>query len=444
MKQILLAALGAAAMLGGDFKAGVAKTDISPAGPIWMAGYAARTKPSEGVLQPLHVKALALEDGKKGRLVILTSDLIGFPKSVAEEIAVGALKQYGLERAQLVLNASHTHSGPVVWPNLGGMYPMNAAQKADVEAFTRKLVGQCVETIGAALAKLAPAELHYSVGEAKFAIYRRLAGENGTIRLAPNPAGPVDHAVPTLQVRNGAGDLEAVLFSYSCHNTTMTGEFYQLHGDYAGFAQAAIEEAHPKAVALFATACAGDQNPNPRSALEHVKNHGQALAAAVGRVLAGPRPKALRGRIRTGFHLTDLSFQPFGRNDFEAELKSENKYAVGRAKRMLQLIDERRIPRRLSYPVQVAKVGELGLVTLGGEVTVEYCLRLRKELNDPQLMVMGYSNDVMCYIPSAREVAEGGYEAKESFIFYEQPAPLAARAEEEVVTAVKKLWARVK
>jgi hypothetical protein len=94
--------------------------------------------------------------------------------------------------------------------------------------------------------------------------------------------------------------------------------------------------------------------------------------------------------------------------------------------------------------VQAAKIGPLGLVTLGGEVTVEYCLRLRRELEDPALMVLGYSNDVMCYIPSAREVAEGGYEAKESFIYYEQPAPLAARAEEEVVTAVKRVWARVR
>ncbi len=442
--KILVLPLLAGSLMAADWKAGVAKTDITPKGPIWMAGYAARTKPSEGVLLPLHVKALAVEDSRKGRVVILTSDIIGFPKSVAEEIAVGALKHYGLERSQIVLNSSHTHSGPVVWPNLRGMYPMNAEQRATVEAFTRDLVAKSIATIGEALAKLHTAQLHYSLGEAKFAAFRRLPAPDGTIKNAPNPAGPVDHAVPTLEVRDVQGKLDAVLFSYSCHNTTMTGEFLQLHGDYAGFAQAAVEKQHPGSVALFATACAGDQNPYPRSALEHAQSHGAALAAAVNRVIATPKGKALAGRVRTGFRLTDLSFQPFGKNDFEEELKSSNKYAVGRAQAMLRLIEERRIPRSLSYPVQVVKIGPMGLVALGGEVVVQYCLRLRKELQAPNLMVLGYSNDVMCYIPDAKESAEGGYEGKDSFIYYEQPAPLAPKAEEEVVTAVKSLWRKVK
>lgn len=447
MKFLLLPCL-AGALLAAEWKAGVAKTDITPAGPIWMAGYAARTKPSEGVLLPLHVKALAIEDQRKGRVVILTSDIIGFPKSVAEEIAVGALKQFGLERSQLVLNSSHTHSGPVVWPNLRGMYPMNPEQRAQVEAFTRGLVAKSIATIGEALGKLQTASVHYEVGEAKFAIFRRLPAADGSIKLAPNPAGPVDHAVPTLAVRDAQGNLSAVLFSYSCHNTTMTGEFFQLHGDYAGFAQAELEKKHPNTVALFATACAGDQNPNPRSSLEHTRKHGEALAAAVEQVMAkvqaAPKSKGLQGRVRSGFQLTNLSFQPFGKNDFEAELQSTNPYAVGRAKTMLRMMEERSIPSRLSYPVQVVKIGPMSLVALGGEVVVQYCLRLRKELNDPKLMVLGYSNDVMCYIPDAKEVQEGGYEGKDSFIYYEQPAPLAAKAEEELVTAVKELWRKVK
>jgi hypothetical protein len=440
----LLCLLCLSVIVRGEWKAGVAKIDITPAGPIWMAGYAARSKPSEGVLAPIYVKALALEDERRGRVVILTSDLIGFPRSVAEEIAVGALKEYGLNRPQLLLNSSHTHSGPVVWPNLSGMYPMNAEQRATVEAFTRKLVRQCLEAIGAALNKLAPSRLDYSTGEAKFAVHRRLPAPDGTIKLAPNPAGPVDHAVPTLEVRDPTGALTAVLFSYSCHNTTMTGEFLQLHGDYAGFAQAEIEARHPGTVALFATGCAGDQNPNPRSALEHAQNHGRTLAAAVEKQLTQPKSKPLAGRLRTGFRQIELSFQPFGKNDFEEELKSANKYAVGRAQAMLNLIEERRIPRTLSYPVQVVKIGAMNIVALGGEVVVQYCLRLRRDLNDANLMVLGYANDVMCYIPDAREVAEGGYEAKDSFIYYGQPAPLAAKAEEELVTAVKNLWRRVK
>ena len=112
------------------WQAGVAKIDITPQGPIWMAGYASRSHPSEGVLQQLYVKALALDDGHKGRVVIVSSDLIGLPRGVSDEVAIAVLKKYGVERGQLVLNVSHTHSGPVVWPNLSDMYPMNAEQRA--------------------------------------------------------------------------------------------------------------------------------------------------------------------------------------------------------------------------------------------------------------------------------------------------------------------------
>ena len=47
------------------------------------------------------------------------------------------------------------------------------------------------------------------------------------------------------------GTLRAVLFGYSCHNTTLGGDFYQVDGDYAGMAQRELEQAHPGATALF-------------------------------------------------------------------------------------------------------------------------------------------------------------------------------------------------
>src|SRR5689334_22796503 len=67
-----------------SWKAGVATTVITPDGPIWMAGYAARNKPSEGKVQDLHAKALALEDASGGRVVIATMDLIGMTRLIRD------------------------------------------------------------------------------------------------------------------------------------------------------------------------------------------------------------------------------------------------------------------------------------------------------------------------------------------------------------------------
>ncbi|HFB98412.1 MAG TPA: hypothetical protein ENJ62_04665, partial [Bryobacterales bacterium] len=108
--------LAAAAGWGAEFRAGAARVDVTPEGPIWMSGYAVRDHPSEGVDQPLYVRALALEDAGGRRFVFVSLDLIGIPRSLADEVAARAAKEYGLERAQLLLNASHTHAGPVVWP----------------------------------------------------------------------------------------------------------------------------------------------------------------------------------------------------------------------------------------------------------------------------------------------------------------------------------------
>src|SRR5215470_16897311 len=65
------------------WKAGVATVDITPQESIWLAGYGMRTKPSEGVLRNIYVKALALQDERGATPVLVTSDLLGFPKDVS-------------------------------------------------------------------------------------------------------------------------------------------------------------------------------------------------------------------------------------------------------------------------------------------------------------------------------------------------------------------------
>ena len=68
-------------------RAGVGRAEITPASPIWMSGYAARTHPSEGVLSPLWAKALAIESGPGERIVIVSVDVVGVPRVVSDAVA---------------------------------------------------------------------------------------------------------------------------------------------------------------------------------------------------------------------------------------------------------------------------------------------------------------------------------------------------------------------
>src|SRR6185436_11463131 len=118
MRILILLQLWVFSLTGATFKAGLARVDITPQGPIWMSGYAARAHPSEGVLNRLWAKALAVESSPGGRIVIVSTDLVGIPRELSDEVAAKLKKQYGLNRSQFLMNASHTHSGPIVWPNL--------------------------------------------------------------------------------------------------------------------------------------------------------------------------------------------------------------------------------------------------------------------------------------------------------------------------------------
>ncbi len=100
------------------WKAGLAKVVITPEKPIWMSGYANRNKPSEGKVHDLYAKALALEDPAGKRMVLVTTDLIGFSRSLAEQVSAGVKKNSGLPRERLLLTSSHTHTGPVIRDSL--------------------------------------------------------------------------------------------------------------------------------------------------------------------------------------------------------------------------------------------------------------------------------------------------------------------------------------
>ena len=429
MKIAIVLLFSAAGLCGASLKAGIARVDITPAGPIWMSGYAARTHASEGVLTPLWAKALALESSPAGRIVIVTTDVVGIPRSIADEVARRVGKQYGLKRSQFLSNASHTHTGPMVWPNLSNLAVLPAEERDKLPGYSRKFTDALVTVIGAALQDLAPAAVEFGQGSAGFAINRRRPP-------APDTTGPVDHKVPVLKITDPAGKVRAILFGYACHNTTLTGEIYQISGDYAGFAAAALESQHAGATALFITLCGADQNPNPRSTIELARQHGAALANEVDRVISQPMT-SIAGPVKTVFRLTQLRLAPRSRQDFDAELKSTLPAGVRRAELMLKALDAGQKIDQVEYPIQAAKFGHsLTLIALGGEVTVDYGLRIQREYPGEPIITAGYSNDVMCYIPSLRVLKEGGYEAVDSMIYYGQAGPFADDVEDRIFSAI--------
>ncbi|MBM3787078.1 MAG: hypothetical protein FJW30_22200 [Acidobacteria bacterium] len=425
-----------------EWKAGIGRVEITPEKPIFLSGYAARKKPSEGVKQKIWAKAVAFQDKSGNRVVFVGTDLIGFSRSLSDRIGAETEKKFGLRRANLLLNSSHTHSGPAVRDNLDTMFDLTPEQRQVIVDYTNALSGKVVEAIGAALNAMEPAEVSIAHGTGTFAINRRQMNPKG-VSIGHNPKGPVDHDVPVFRIASPDGRLRAVVFGYACHNTTLGGDLFLINGDYAGYAQQYIEQDNPGATAVFLLLCGGDQNPSPRGKYEHAEMHGRSLASEVMRVSKGPM-KPVTGKLRAAWQTTELVFAPHTRAQFEAELKDSSWYKQRRAEAMLRAYDARRPVTAIAYPVQAVRFGNtVTVVALGGEVVVDYDLRIKKEFAGEDTIVAGYSNDVMGYVASKRVLLEGGYEAVDSHIYYGNPGPFTEEVEETVLSAVKRVMKKV-
>lgn len=423
------------------WQAGLATLVVTPREPIFLKGYGSRTRPSEGVQQDLRVKALALRDGTGATSVLITSDLHSWTRGMSATVADAAQKQYGIPRERILFNGSHTHSGPAI---TGESYfrpseDIDAEQQAVIRRYTAQLLADVTALVGRAMASLSPAELAFGQGLAGFGVNRRRT--NAATREWP---GPVDQDVPVLRVRGADGAVRALVFGYACHATSAPVE-YMIHGDWPGYAQAAIEAALPGAVAMFVTGCGADCNPMPRSRPESPKTYGDLLGIAVGEVV-GRQMRVLSGPLRAAFDHADLPFQaPPSREELEARLKKTPTGMAARHARLMldELARTGRIADRYPYPVQVWQFGTgLTLIALGGEVVVDYSLRFKREYGADDTWVAGYSNDVMGYIASERVLAEGGYEGGGAMINYGRPGPLAPGVEDVIARKVDDLVKR--
>src|SRR5690554_1556136 len=399
------------------WKAGVATATITPQESMWMAGYAARDRPSEGTLHDIWAKALALEDADGNLAVLVTTDLVGIRQTLSNQIRDRLQASYGLERHQVILNSSHTHTGPET-ESIRHKFNLDKNQLDKIDRYATNLGDKIVDLVGEALKSREPVDIYAENGVARFQVNRR---NNTEATLLPHTQlnGPNDYAVPVLKIQGRDGNLMAIVFGYACHPTVL-GD-YNWSGDYPGFAQLELERTYPGATALFFQGAGADLNPLPRRSVALAKQYGLELAAAVSRVLEEDM-RLLMPVLKSNYAEINLEFASPVPDKMELEeIIQPNSptpgYLKHNAKVLLEKLEKgESLITDYPYPVQVWKLGDQALISLGGEVLVGYSIAL-KQIFGPDTFVMGYSNDVMAYIPTASVLAEGGYEGTRSPIF---------------------------
>jgi neutral ceramidase len=411
MKRILwLAFVLTASVSAAEWKVGLAAVRITPEQPVMLAGYAARNRPFDVVEDDLFAKAMVIEDAGGERGVIVTTDLIGIAAEIGEPICARLQERAGLRREQIVLNASHTHTGPTLSATDTPRPGTNAEYTKATADYTRRLQNRIVDLVMQAIADLKPANLSWGIGVAHFAMNRREFTAKG-VRLGVNPRGLVDRSVPVLRIDGADGKPRAVLFGYACHNTTLSQTDYMVSPDYAGYAQRFVQEKLGGTQAMFVSGLGAAANPYPRGSIPIAREHGAALGQEVCRVVE-TKLTPITGPLRCVFGQVELPVRQTPRSELEKLAASGNVREKASATQMLQALD-RGEPQLKHYaaPLAVWQFGhDLTWVALSGEVVADYVPLIEKAIGPLQLWLSSYSNDYFGYVPTARLLEEGGYE----------------------------------
>lgn len=422
-----------------DFHVGFGRQKITPTDSLWMSGYAGPERRAKGVLDDLYAQAMAIRDSSGSRALLLRVDVCTMRDATITQICELITQRTGLMRREILVNVSHTHSGPAVDELYH--YPMSTEDRAKLAAYMERLKAMCADAAEEALKDLKPAVMEFGVGKVQFFHNRRGLDADGRYTgMQANPDNHTDRDVPVLRISDSGGSVRGVVFGVACHNVTL-GVNNEYSGDYAGQTRIQLERDVPHA--LFVTGCGADANPYGRGSGADlvVREHGITLAKEVKRVLAQPM-RPVRGPLKTVFRYVDLPLVTYGtRADIE-KMRRGPFADYGTVNRLLATLDRgARIPTTFSAPFAVWQFGDdLTLVGLPEETVSEYVPLLKKAIGQRTLWTAGYCNDVSSYLPTVRIMDQGGYETR-GFIANTHAGWYAREAEQTLVDAVAKMVA---
>jgi hypothetical protein len=418
---------------------GVAKVDITPEYPVRMYGYGARKTESEGVAGRLAASAVAIGgDEGEGPAVLLSVDNGAIPAELRAEVLRRVQAKVPLKPERFMLCNTHTHSGP----DLKFMASITGAEHEHLARYEKEITAKLEQVVLQACASRRPGTLAWTTGTVGFATNRRVLKEGKWAGFGLIPDAPADRTLRLMRISDADGKVLAVLVNYACHNTTLRGNFKQIHGDWAGCAREFIQADHPGTVALIALGCGADSDPGPHGKVELCRQHGRAVADEVKRLLGSPM-KTITPKVAAKMTTLQVPYCPTPPID-ELRALVRKSFPGGPAADLLKLLEQGKKPRASEgYFFAAWTFGDdLAMVFLSNEMVVDYALRLGRELDAKRLWINAYCNDVSYYVVSDRLIKEGGYEVTNSLnalVSYGQPEKVQPSVEQHLVEAVRSL-----
>ena len=417
-------------------RAGAAAVNITPKlFPLNMpGGFSANL--AESAHDPLHARALVLDDGAI-TLALVVVDNLGAGPDVLDEAKAIAAKATGLSPDKMLISSTHSHSAA----------PLNTRSEA-ATAYRKLFVEGVAAAIIKAHAALRPAAVGAAAHPLPDEVFNRRwylkpgkmplnpFGRLDTVKMNPGtspdtldrPAGPTDPGITVLSVQDAKRKPLALFANYSLHYVGGMGGG-QISADYFGeFARVMPSRLRgdENFVAMMSNGTSGDINNipfgvtrPPRAPFEQIRIVAQKAADT-----------AWFAHQKIGTHRNDARL---GMRQREVTLKYRRPGApeIAEAKAVLAIKDPpaiERLPRlaqnyagnvikaaerhegTITIIIQAIRIGDLAICGIPFETFVEIGLDLKKRSPFPQTMVIGLANGRHGYLPTPEQHRLGGYE----------------------------------
>ena len=225
---------------------------------------------------PLHVRALVLEDGKRTVIVSVEITSIFPPTQKRFEETIRSVT--GAVRENIWLCLTHSFSGPHIWPRDGKDPARNEEELSRCERIEDAYVSAMEKALRAAVDSMRPAVIGSAKGESTVAVSRNVETEEGWW-LGSNPNGPCDRSLPVVRIDGEDGMPIALLFNYGVRSEVMS-PLKLVSSDLCGNASVRIEKTLGVPAIFLCGAC-GDQEPGKKGSIEALNEQSETLAADV-------------------------------------------------------------------------------------------------------------------------------------------------------------------
>jgi neutral ceramidase len=408
---------------------------------------------STGVRDQLQAVACVVLN-KNTPVVLVGVDALFLPRDVSDPARRRILKATKMPGDNVLIGASHTHSG-------GPLVPVFAGAEAD-PSYHAKVADGIAGAVTSAWNSLHTAQIGIGTGhEAGVSFNRRFLMRDGREITHPGkpgtphhadivaPAGPIDPDVGVLAVRSpGAnGKVVGVVVHFACHNTVIGGTLYS--ADYVAYIRKHLKAHYGDATPVcFLLGPCGDitQVDNLSTGRDFGAEHADMMGGKLaGEVIRTINRMSWLDDAATGA-VTETTPLPM-RSDPDPErerppfgLGSDSSPQVAEiyARERQRVAEERSRTPRVSAEVQALRIGPLGIATNGSEYFCEFGLRIKKASRHATTWVVSLANDYIGYVPTPQAFAAGGYEPRTA-----RSSKLAPEAGQMLVEAALRMLSRV-